>query len=102
MPSIKIQRESSLKGPEVFERLAKLLNEDKELRKLDPDYVCNFETAKMTGNAKSKLFTASLSVNETGGKSKMELVVDLPFHLALVKGVVQKTLEKKLDAILPS
>lgn len=100
MPSIKIQRESALKGPEVFQRLTKLLNEDKELRKLDPDYVCHFESDKMSGNAKSKLFSASLSVQESGGKSQMELVVDLPFHLALVKGVVQRTLEKKLDDIL--
>ena len=100
MPSIQIRRDSSLKSSDVFQRLTRLLNEDKELRKLDPDYVCDFDPKALTGNAKSKLFTATLAVRESGTSTSMELTVDLPFHLALVKGVVQRTLEKKLDEIL--
>lgn len=100
MPSIKIERTSKANSGETFEKLVKLLDEDRELRKLDPDYKCEFERKNLTGVAKSKLFTANLKVHESGGVSRIELVVDLPFHLALVKGLVQRTLEKKLDETL--
>jgi hypothetical protein len=106
MPSIRIERNTKLQGSDSFQRLTKLLDQDKELRRLDPKYVCDFDSAQMKGTAKSKLFTAKLLVLNvdagSGAGSKVELVVDLPFHLALMKGMIQKTLEKKLDEALGS
>jgi hypothetical protein len=100
MPSIKIERQSKHNAIETFQRLRQLLDQDKELRRLDPNYKCHFETENRTGRAESKLFTASLQVKEGTGGCHIELAVELPFHLALVKGMVKKTLEKKLDETL--
>jgi hypothetical protein len=100
MPTIKVERTSSLKGSDSFKLLTQLLDQDKELRKLDPHYKCDFVTETLSGVAESKLFTAKLKVFEASGGSKVELTVDLPFHLALVKGMVQRTLEKKIDETL--
>ncbi len=100
MPSIKITRQSDHQAEESFSRLTKLLDHDKELRKLDPNYKCDFSKKTLSGEAKSKLFTAKLQITKSSGGSSVEVVVELPFHLALVKGMVQKTLEKKIDEAL--
>jgi hypothetical protein len=100
MPTIKVERTTTLKGADSFQRLTQLLDQDKELRKLDPHYKCQFTNETLSGVAESKLFTAKLKVLDSGSGSKVELTVDLPFHLALVKGMVQRTLEKKIDETL--
>ena len=102
MPTVKISKTTSLGPKESFEKITKLLENDKELQKLDPGYKCDFDPENLNGSAKGKQFKADMKIETEGEGSKVELTVDLPFHLGLVKGVVQKTLQKKVDEILPS
>ncbi len=77
-----------------------MLENDAELKKLDPKYVCDFNPSTLSGSAKGSQFKANMNIASAGEGSKIDIVVELPFHLALVKGLVQKTLEKKLDQAL--
>ena len=100
MPSVKVSSDSSLSPAECFTRVTQLLDKDSELRKLDPKYVCEFDAQSMTGTAKGKQFKARMTVKASGSGSAVEIEVELPFHLTLVKGLVQRTLEKKLNTAL--
>lgn len=100
MPSIKIEKQSKLSPADTFKRISELLSNDKDLRKLDASYKADFNAQSMTGTATGSMFKANMNVKEQPGGAKVEVVVDLPFHLALVKGMVEKTLAKKLDEVL--
>lgn len=100
MPSVKVNIDSNLSAEESFKRVTSLLENDAELKKLDPKYVCNFNPSDLSGTAKGSQFKANMNIKPDGTGSKVEVVVDLPFHLALAKGLVQKTLAKKLDQAL--
>lgn len=89
-----------MNAQESFQLVTKLLNEDSDLRKLDPKYSCDFNEAQLTGKAKGSQFKADMSVKSTTEGTEVEIVVDLPFHLALIKGVVEKTLRRKMDEAL--
>lgn len=77
-----------------------MLESDKELQKLDPKYKCQFDAASLSGQADGSQFKAKMKISGAGKETQVTIDVDLPFHLALVKGLVQKTLEKKLDQVL--
>ena len=100
MPSIKIEKQCKHSPADTFKRISDLLSNDKDLRKLDASYKAEFNAQNMSGTATGSMFKANMNVKEQAGGSKVEMVVDLPFHLALVKGMVEKTLAKKLDEIL--
>lgn len=100
MPSIKVEKQSSLSADDSFKRISNLLSNDKDLRKLDASYKCEFNSSDLSGKADGSMFKAKMNVKQSGGGSKVEIVVDLPFHLALVKGMVEKTLQKKLEEAL--
>lgn len=100
MPSVKIEKQSKHAPQDTFKRISELLSNDKELRKLDPSYKLDFNAQNLTGTATGSLFKANMHVKELSGGAKVELVVELPFHLALVKGMVEKTLGRKLDEAL--
>lgn len=100
MPSIKVEKQSPLSADDSFKRVSNLLSNDKDLRKLDASYKCEFNSKDLSGKADGSMFKAKMNVKESGGGSKVEITVDLPFHLALVKGMVEKTLQKKLEEAL--
>jgi len=100
MPSIKVEKQSKLSTSDSFKRISNMLSNDSDLKKLDSKYKCEFDEKAMTGTADGSLFKAKMNVKESAGGSKVEIVVDLPFHLALVKGMVEKTLQKKLEEAL--
>jgi hypothetical protein len=100
MPSVKIEKQSKHTPNDTFKRISDLLSNDKDLRKLDPSYKAEFNAQSMSGTATGSMFKANMNVKEVAGGAKVEVVVDLPFHLALVKGMVEKTLSKKLDEVL--
>lgn len=77
-----------------------MLETDKELRKLDPKYACTFNEASLSGSAKGSQFKADMKIKDLGDGAEVEIVVDLPFHLALAKGMVEKTLKKKIEEAL--
>jgi hypothetical protein len=100
MPSLKISKESSLSAQDSFARISNLLENDQDLRKLDSKLQCQFDPQAMTGKADGTHFKAQMKVVSVGPGSHIEISVDLPFHLALVKGMVEKTLSQKLDKVL--
>jgi hypothetical protein len=100
MPSLKIQRDSHLAPDESYKRITQLLENDKDLRKLDAKYKCQFDPTSLSGLADGQHFKAKMKISPGPNGSKVEVTVELPFHLALVKGMVEKTLAKKLDEAL--
>ena len=100
MPSVKIEKQSKHSPNDTFKRISDLLSNDKDLKKLDPSFKVDMNQAALTGTATGSMFKANLNVKEAGAGAKVEMVIDLPFHLALVKGMVEKTLGKKLDEVL--
>ena len=100
MPKVKVKKETSMNAQDSFIKVSKMLSEDKELHKLDPKYSCDFNEATLSGKATGSQFKADMSVKSVGEGSEVEIIVDLPFHLALIKGVVEKTLKKKMDEAL--
>ena len=100
MPSLKIAKDSTHSAQDTFQRISNLLENDKDLRKLDSKLQCQFDAKTLSGKADGTHFKAQMKVTEAGSGSRVEVNVDLPFHLALVKGMVEKTLSQKLDQVL--
>lgn len=97
MPKLSVEKQTNLSAQEAFEKVTNLLENDKELKKLDSSYQCDFDSGSLSGTAKGKLFKADMQIQEASGGSKVSISVDLPMTLALAKGMVQKTLQRKLD-----
>lgn len=100
MPTIKLDKSSSKSPKEAFSQIKNFLESDKDLLKLDPKLQYNFDEQNLKGNAKGSHFEAKVSVTEKAGGSSISFVVELPFHLALMKGMVEKTLNGKIDKAL--
>lgn len=100
MPKLKIQQKTSHPALEAFSRVKAVLNDDKDLKKLDPSYTCKFDEAKLMGVAHGKMFKADMHVKSSPSGTEVELHVDLPLTLALFKGIVESTLKKKLEESL--
>jgi hypothetical protein len=100
MPKIKVECQSKHPAAETFSKIRTLLESDRDLRKMDSAYVCNFNESGMSGTAKGSKFEADMKVKANGGGAMVEIEVTLPLMLTPVKGVVQSTLQKKLDAVL--
>ncbi len=100
MPKLTIQKNSGLDAASAFAKVKSFLNDDKDLKKLDPSYKCTFDDKKLSGSADGKMFKANMAVSASKSGSQVEIVVELPLALTLVKGMVEKTLHKKLDETL--
>ncbi len=100
MPKVTVTKTANTSPQDAFAKVSTLLSEHPDLKKLDPTYRCDFNAAQMQGKATGKMFSAEMKVTPAGGGSKVEIVVDLPLALTLAKGMVEKTLSKKLDEAL--
>jgi hypothetical protein len=100
MPKVKVETLSSLSPQETFKKIKSLLEHDADLRRMDSSYQCNFNEQSLSGSAKGSKFSADMQVAPNGSGSKVAIEVDLPLILTPVKGVVQSTLQKKLETIL--
>jgi hypothetical protein len=100
MPAIKLTTETSLSPQECFSRIAKLFESDKDIRKLDSHFTCKFDEKSLSGTAEGKQFKAQMQVVPAKQGSSVQVEVNLAFLLTPLKGMVQKTLEKKLNAVL--
>jgi len=100
MPKVQVNTESKFNPQETFEKVTKFLENDKDLKKLDPSYSCQFDAKALKGVAKGKLFSAHLEISPKATGSSVAITIDLPLALTLAKGMVQKTLQKKLDQSL--
>ena len=101
MPKVVVSNQSKLPAKDAFQKIRKMLENDKELRALDSGYTCQFNDTAMSGTAKGSKFEANMSVKDKGGAgSLVEIEVSLPMLLTPMKGIVQSTLQKKIDAAL--
>ena len=101
MPKFTVEKNSNLSTKETFDRVTDLLKNDKELKKLDPAYKCEFDESSLSGTASGKFFKALMDIQASGSEGAVvKITVDLPFTLALAKGLIEKTLKKKLDESL--
>ncbi|MCB0349062.1 MAG: polyhydroxyalkanoic acid system family protein [Bdellovibrionales bacterium] len=100
MAKVIIKKDSPLNQSETFTRLKSVLDQDNDLRKLDPSYVCKFDDQAKTGTAKGTKFEASLKVSATGETSSLEIEVKLPLLLSPFKSMIESTLGKKVEKAL--
>ena len=100
MPKFNMSHQSKLKPKEAFNKICKIIEEEEQLAKLDPDYKCNFDKKNLCGDAKSKYFKADLNVSENDKGSLVEIIIDLPLKFALAKGVITKRLKAKMESVL--
>ena len=100
MPKFKVESSSKHSAEETYKLIKNLLENDRELRKMDSSYVCSFNETAMTGSAKGGKFEAGMKVSSASTGSKVEIEVSLPMLLTPVKGIVQSTLQKKIESIL--
>jgi hypothetical protein len=96
MPKVTVITQSAQEAGSVFQKVCKMLDEDQDLRRLDPALKCEFNQDALTGTATGNQFKAIMSVTSLDSGSEVEIVVELPLHLGLVKGMIEKTLSKKL------
>lgn len=100
MPKVKVETRSKHTPEQTFQKIKSLLENDRDLRKMDSSYTCQFNDSSMTGTAKGGKFSADMRVTSQGDGSMVSIEVDLPLMLTPVKGIVQSTLQKKLDSAL--
>lgn len=100
MPKFKVECSSKHSAQESFGKVKALLDQDKDLRKLDPAFKVSYDEQKLAGSAKGGKFDAEIKVKASGNGSHVEIEVSLPMLLAPVKSVVQSTIEKKLNHAL--
>ncbi|MCM2280809.1 MAG: polyhydroxyalkanoic acid system family protein [Bdellovibrionaceae bacterium] len=100
MPKLKVESQSKYSATETFKKIKQMLETDRDLQKLDAGYKCTFNEGNMTGTAKGSRFEANMKVAAAGTGSQVQIEVDLPLILSPMKGVVQSTLQKKLESTL--
>ena len=100
MPKFKVETTSKHPAQDTYIKIKNVLENDKDLRKMDASYKCNFNDSSMSGQAKGSQFEANMTVKSAGSGAKVEVEVTLPMLLTPLKGVVQSTLQKKLESAL--
>lgn len=100
MPKLSVSHKTEKDPQTVFNKVTSLLQNDPGLKKLDASYTCKFDAATLSGTASGKMFKASMNIQPVASGSEVTIDVELPFTLALAKGMVQKTLQGKLNEIL--
>lgn len=100
MSSFNIHHKSRLCAEEAFDRVCQVIEDDEQLRDIDPSYRCEFDADELSGRANSRLFKAQLEVWDEDAGSLVELFVELPMKYALFKNAIAKALKNKMRAEL--
>lgn len=100
MPKLSVSHKTEKDPKTVFDKVTSLLENDPGLKKLDSSYSCKFDASTLSGTASGKMFKANMKIQPQGNGSEVTIDVELPLTLALAKGMVQKTLQGKLNDIL--
>ena len=97
MPKVKITHMSEHSAEDCFKKIQDLFENDKDLKKLNGEFECEFDEDNLCGNASGKQFKADMQISDHADGSQVDLTINLPMHLALAKGVVKTMLTKKLS-----
>ena len=97
MAKVKVSHISNNSPEECFKKIQKLFENDKDIRKLDANFTCDFDEDNLCGTADSKQFKAKMEISDHSDGAEVNLVITLPMHLALAKGMVKTMLTKKLE-----
>ena len=100
MPKVTVESKTELDQAEAYRRIKTLLETDVDLKKMDSSCKFTFNDGAQTGSAKGSKFSADMSVKPSGKGANVKSEVDLPLMLTPLKGMVQSTLEKKLQKAL--
>lgn len=100
MPKINIKTSTSTSVDLTYEKVKSFLTSNDDIRKFDPSLQLSFDDHKKTGQAMGKVFSASIQVTEQAPGCEVALIIDLPLKLALMKGLIEKTLHSKLKQAL--
>lgn len=100
MPKVKVQSTSQLSAQESYDRLKGILDNNTDITTHDPSFTCDFDDSKLAGTATGNMFKATFDVVHSGAFSTVNINLDLPMKLALVKPIIQKKLQAALDKAL--
>jgi hypothetical protein len=100
MPKITVDKKTTLEPKAAFEKIKEFFNNDRDLRKLDSNYQCQFNESALTGTAKGQKFQAEMNVRSEGTGSRIQVEISLPLMLTPFKGYVEKTVHDKLNALI--
>jgi hypothetical protein len=100
MPKLKCESKTARSPQEAFAKLKALLESDRDLRAMDSSYRCQFDEATLSGTAKGNKFEAEMKIAPAGEGANVAIEVSLPLMLTPLKGIVQSTLQKKMDKAL--
>ena len=100
MPKITVQKSVSADPQEAFQKLKTFLASDPDLKRMDSSYQCQFQDDKLTGSAKGNKFQAQMAVKPEGASTHVEVVIEIPLMMAPFKGIVETTIQNKLNKIL--
>jgi hypothetical protein len=100
MPKINIQSTSNEDAEAIYAKVKDFLENLDDIKSLDPSMKLSFDDAQKKGSAKGQAFSAELSVKEKSPGCLVDLEVDLPGKFALMKGMIKKQLQSKLDKAL--
>ncbi len=100
MRNITVEITTKYHPEEVFDKVSSLLQSDRDLKRLDPDFSYDFCREKLAGSISSRHFKASMDIVAQGDGSRVIVTVKLPLRLALLRGPIQSKLEEKLNKLL--
>ncbi len=100
MPKFKVNCDSKHSSKDTFGKVKNFLDNDAEIKKLDPGIKITYNETSLTGTAKGSKFEAEIKVLGKGAGSEVEIEVSLPMLLTPIKGMVQSSIEKKLTTAL--
>ncbi len=100
MPKITVDKKTQLEPKLAFEKIKEFFTNDRDLRKLDSNYQCQFNESALSGTAKGQKFQAEMSVSSDGAGSRVQVEINLPLMLTPFKGFVEKTVKEKLSALI--
>ena len=100
MPKFKVECDSKHSSAETFGKVKSFLDNDAEIKKLDPSVKITYNESQMTGSAKGSKFDAEIKVLGKGSGAQVEIEVSLPMLLTPIKGMVQASIQKKLSTAL--
>ena len=98
MPKVQVKREIAGDKKKVFSAVKEYLEGRETLKKLGA--TLEWGNKACSADIEASNFKGALSVTEKGGKSTVEISIDLPLLLTPFKGKVEEELRKHLGRVV--